>query len=78
MKAYGGVDIEIHIFLSSEIVGGEWSASRLGRATPGIPWIGGPRSRSGRREDPTGARNPTLGRLVHSQSLYRLSYRGQS
>jgi hypothetical protein len=46
MKAYGGVDVQIHIFLASALVGGEWSASRLSRftpekRTPGIHWIGG-------------------------------------
>jgi hypothetical protein len=41
MKAYGGVDMYIHIFLTSALVGGEWSASRLGRFTPGTHWIGG-------------------------------------
>jgi hypothetical protein len=35
MKAYGGVDVYIHVFLTSALVGGEWSASRLGRLTPG-------------------------------------------
>jgi hypothetical protein len=35
MKAYGGVDVEIHIFLTSGLAGGEWSASRPGRFTPG-------------------------------------------
>jgi hypothetical protein len=28
MKAYAGVDVYIHIFLTSELAGGEWSASR--------------------------------------------------
>jgi hypothetical protein len=41
MKAYGGVDVEIHIFLTSALVGGEWSDSRPGRFTPGTHWIGG-------------------------------------
>jgi hypothetical protein len=46
MKAYGGVDVEIHLFLSSAVGGGEWSASRPGSLTPGerAPdnfWIGG-------------------------------------
>jgi hypothetical protein len=46
MKAYRGVDVEIHIFLSSALAGGEWSASRLCRftpeeRTPGTHWIGG-------------------------------------
>jgi hypothetical protein len=34
MKAYGGVDVYIHIFLTSTLVGGEWSASHPGRFTP--------------------------------------------
>jgi hypothetical protein len=46
MKAYGGMDVQIHIFLTSALFGGEWSASRLGRFTPkerarGTHWIGG-------------------------------------
>jgi hypothetical protein len=28
MKTYGGVDVYIHVFLTSAIGGGEWSASR--------------------------------------------------
>jgi hypothetical protein len=28
MKAYGGVDVQIHAFLTLALVGGEWSASR--------------------------------------------------
>jgi hypothetical protein len=45
MKAYGAVDVYIHIFLTSELVG-EWSASRPCRFTsgerdPGTHWIGG-------------------------------------
>jgi hypothetical protein len=46
MKVYGGVDVEVHIFLTSALVGGEWSASGHGRFTPGertpsTHWIGG-------------------------------------
>jgi hypothetical protein len=46
MKTYGGVDVQIHVFLTSALVGGEWSASLPGRVTPGemapgIRWIGG-------------------------------------
>jgi hypothetical protein len=46
MKVYGGVDVQIHIFLSSALAEGEWSASRPGRFTareraPSIHWIGG-------------------------------------
>jgi hypothetical protein len=35
MKACGGVDVYVHIFLTSALAGGEWSASRSGRYTPG-------------------------------------------
>jgi hypothetical protein len=41
MKAYGVVDVQIHIFLNSALAGGEWSASRLCRFIPGTHWIGG-------------------------------------
>jgi hypothetical protein len=46
MKAYAGVDIQIHIFLTLALFGGEWSASRPcrftpGERTPGTHWIGG-------------------------------------
>jgi hypothetical protein len=44
--AYKGVDVQIHIFLASALVGGEWSASRSGgfiprERAPGTYWIGG-------------------------------------
>jgi hypothetical protein len=35
MKAYGGVNVQIHIFLTSVVAGGERSASRPSRFTPG-------------------------------------------
>jgi hypothetical protein len=70
MKACGEVDIQTHILLTSALVGGEWSASRLDRFTPrerasGAHWIrrlGGPQSQSGRRGEqkilaPTGDSN---------------------
>jgi hypothetical protein len=41
MKAYGGVDVHIHIFLTPPLVGGEWSASHPGRFTPRTHWLGG-------------------------------------
>jgi hypothetical protein len=34
MKTYGGVDVQIHTFLTSTLVRGEWSASCPGRFTP--------------------------------------------
>jgi hypothetical protein len=37
MKAYGGVDVQIHIFFTSALVGGEWSASSPCRFTPPVP-----------------------------------------
>jgi hypothetical protein len=40
MKAYGGVHVQIHIFFTSALARGEWSASRPGRFTPGTHWIG--------------------------------------
>jgi hypothetical protein len=61
-----GVDVQIHIFLTSALVESEWSASRSSRFAPWFPLdrkLGGPQSRSGRRGeeiilDPTGARTP--------------------
>jgi hypothetical protein len=45
MKAYGRVGAQIHVFLTSALVGGEWSASRHCRfipreKAPGNLWIG--------------------------------------
>jgi hypothetical protein len=46
MKTYGGVDVKIHVFLTSAPAGGEWSALRPchftpGERAPGTHWIGG-------------------------------------
>jgi hypothetical protein len=41
MKVYGGLDAQIHIFLTSALAGGEWSASRPGRFAPGTHSLGG-------------------------------------
>jgi hypothetical protein len=46
MKAYGGMNLQTHVFLTSVLVGGERSASHPGRFTPGesgpgTHWIGG-------------------------------------
>jgi hypothetical protein len=88
MKAYEEVDVYIHIFLTSALAKGEWSASRPGRLTPQgkssrFPLdrrLGAPQSRSGGREeekilDFTGTRTPTsrFVQLVHSRLPTELS-----
>jgi hypothetical protein len=90
MKAYGGVDVYIHIFLTSALGGGEWSASGPGRFTPeerapGTYWIGacvGPRACLDDVEKRIftlpGLELRPLGRPARSQSLYRLRYPGSS
>lgn len=45
---YGGVEVQVQVFLASVLDGGELSASRLSHLTPGTHWIGsreGPRAR---------------------------------
>jgi hypothetical protein len=61
--------------------GGEWSASRPGRFTPGTQWIGGwvgPRTGLDDAEKRKFLTLPGLElcRPVRNQSLYRLSYPG--
>jgi hypothetical protein len=86
MNAYGGVDVWIHIFLTSALAGGEWSVSRPGRFTPGerapgTHWVGGwvgPRAGLDDVEKRKFLTLPRLelrplGRPARSQSLYRLS-----
>jgi hypothetical protein len=84
MKACEGVTVYIHIFLTSAITGGEWSASRPGRFTPDTQWI---RDwvdlRAGlydveKRKSLIlpGLELRPLGRPAPSQSLYRLRYSG--
>jgi hypothetical protein len=46
MKTYEEVDVETHVFFTSALAEGQWSASRPGRFTPverapSIHWIGG-------------------------------------
>jgi hypothetical protein len=86
--AYGGVDILIHIFLTSELVVGEWSASRLGHFTPGerapgTYWVGGWVSRRADLDDVKtkfltllGFELRPLSRPARSQSVYGLHYPG--
>jgi hypothetical protein len=89
MKAYGGVDVQINIFLTSALAGSEWSASRPGRFTPGERALGthwirvwvDPRASLDDFEKRTFLPQPglelrPLGRPVRSQSLYRLRYPG--
>jgi hypothetical protein len=89
MKAYGGVDVQIHIFLTSALVGDEWSASRPCRFTPeeracGTLWRAGwvgPRTGLDDVEmrkflTLTGLELRSLGLLTRSQSLYQLRYPG--
>jgi hypothetical protein len=89
MKAYARVDVQIHIFLISTLVGGEWSASRPGRFTPGerapgphlIEGLVDPKAGPDdleRRKLLTlpGLELRSAGRPARSQSLYRLLYPG--
>jgi hypothetical protein len=89
MKAYGGVDVYIDIFVTSALAGGEWLALRPGRFTPAAitpgthcirGWVN---LRAGlddveKRKFLTllGLELRPLGRPAHSQSLYRLRYPG--
>jgi hypothetical protein len=46
MKAYWGMEVQLHACFTSALDGGEWSASRPGRFTPrerasSTHWIGG-------------------------------------
>jgi hypothetical protein len=86
MKTYGWMDVYIHVFLTSALVGGEWSASRSCRFKPrervaGTRWIGGwwaqePVWSIWRRKnrDRIGIRTPTPRSSSPSHSLCRRSY----
>jgi hypothetical protein len=82
-KAYGGVDVQFHVFLASALVRGDWSASRPGRFTSGekprYPLdkrLGGPQNRSGQYGDSTLPRleHRSLDRPARSLSLCRLQF----
>jgi hypothetical protein len=91
MKTYGGVDVQIHVFFTSALVGGEWSGSHPGCFTPGeiahgTHWIWGwvgPRTGLDDMEKRKILALPELeirplGRPARSRSLYRLSYPGST
>jgi hypothetical protein len=40
MKTYGGLDVEMHVYLISALAGDKWSASRPGLFTPDTHSIG--------------------------------------
>jgi hypothetical protein len=84
---YGGVDVKTHVFLTSVLIAGEWSASRPGRFTLGdrahgthcIGGWAGPRAGLDDMKEwkflpPPGLELQPLGRPARSQSLYRLRY----
>jgi hypothetical protein len=78
MKAYGGVDVQIHVFLTSALVGGEWSASALTVLPRKGGWVG-PRTGLDDVEKIKfltipGLELRPLQRPTRSQSLYRLLY----
>jgi hypothetical protein len=85
MNTYGGVDVYIHILLTSALVGGEWSASRPGCFTPeqrapAVHWIEGWVGAETSLDDIArrkilplrGLELRPLGRPARSQSLYLL------
>jgi hypothetical protein len=89
MNAYVGVDVYIHIFLTSALAGGEWSASchcgfTPGERAPRTHWIGscvGPRAGLNGMEKRKfltlpGLKLRPLGLPAHRQSLYQLCYPG--
>jgi hypothetical protein len=88
MKTYGEMDVKIHAFLISVLAGGEWSASRLGRFTPGERalgnhWVDWMVPRTGlddvERRKTLSLSEPELRPLGHpvcSHSLYPLRYPG--
>jgi hypothetical protein len=90
MEAQGERMYSSYSFTTSALDGGEWSASRLGRALPPgkdpryplYRRLGGPQSQSGHTDwrrnflPLPGIERRSPGRPVHSQTQYRLSYPG--
>jgi hypothetical protein len=80
MKTYGGEDVKTNVILTSELAGGQWSASRPSRFTPGTHcregWVG---HRTGLDDVERKKISPLpghelrpLGRPARGQMLYRL------
>jgi hypothetical protein len=82
MMVYGEMDVQIHVFFTSALVEGEWSASPHSHFTPGTHWTGGyedPRTGLDHMEKRKffplpGLELQLLSRPACSQSLYRLCY----
>jgi hypothetical protein len=90
MKTYAGVEVQLHVLLTSALDGGQWSTSRPGCFTPGERSpdvrldmrLGGPQGRYDRDgKDKKQISVPTGNRTTVVQSvdqwLYWLSYCGQ-
>jgi hypothetical protein len=78
MNTYGGVEVQLRVFLTSALDGGEWSASRPRRFTPGkkapvsIAWrLGGPQNGSGHGGDPCPYRESNRGRPARIRTILR-------
>jgi hypothetical protein len=87
METYEGVDVYIHVFLTSALDGGKWSASLRsclipGERAPHTHWIGGwvgPRAGQGDVEERKfltlrELKLRDLGLSARNQSLHRLAY----
>jgi hypothetical protein len=83
MKAYGGVNVYVHVLMTLALVRGEWSALRsgyftLGERASGTHWMGGWMDLRVGLDDMEKSKFLTLqelrplGRPICSQSLYRL------
>jgi hypothetical protein len=88
MKAYCGVDVYVHVFLTSALDGGEWSDSHpsrsiIGERAPSTHWVGcwvdirtGLDAVEKRRENLLPLPGIERCRPARNPSLYRLNYPG--